>query len=390
MRRATPRPRRTAVAVGVAALLAALWWVVRAPLVETRAVVVPPDIDIDPPALRLRREAAIALATMPDDPWTFAESLAASAPGEAVAAPDCGIDGRPAFDEATVAGIARGPATGPSTRYAGAQARLDAALRTSLDPFDRAVADWLDIGNMRGAAGRDAAVVQQAAVSADPRLYALGVALCQANRSSMPSCAALSIDRWIELDTGNGVPWLAMLERARARGDAATQAVALAHLASATRFDTYRQAAAGAVARRAPQEGPDLAAVDDLARRAAADAALLPAPASGALVSLCHDEAAADAELARTCRSISDTLFAHSDSLAAEDLSGALLLEATGDESRRDAILAERALASSHWSPATGFSECRDIREGLATMARTGQVGEVEALRERMRRFVPP
>jgi len=390
MPRATPHARRTAVAVGVAALLAALWWVVRAPPVETRAVVAPPDIDIDPPALRRRREAAISLATMPDDPWTFAESLAASAPTGAGVAPECGLDGRPTSDEAAAPGAGRTPTTGWSTRQAGARARVDAALRNSLDPFDRAVADWLDVGNMRGAAGRDEAVVQQAVASADPRLYALGVALCQANQTSMPSCAALSLERWIELDAGNGVPWLAMLERAHAQGDAASEATALAQLASATRFDTYRAAAAGVIARRARDDDPDLAAVDDLARRAAADAALLPPPASGALTSLCHDQAGGDPAMARTCRAISDALFAHSDSLAAEDLGGALLLAATGDESRRDAILAERALSTSHWSPATGFSECRDMRDRLATMVRTGQIGEVEALRERMRRFVPP
>ena len=390
MKRPTPRGRRTAGAVGVVALLAASWWVVRAPVIETHAIAPPPDIDIDPPAMRARREAAIALATMPSDPWTFAESLAASAPDEIPVDKDCGIDGRPAFGETGDRGVPRVPTTAASSRFAGAQARIDAALRSSLDPFDRAVADWLDVGGMRGLAGRDEAVVQQAAVSSDARLYALGYGLCHANRPAAPSCAAISLERWIDLDADNGIPWMTMLERARSRGDGQVLATALAHLAAASRFDTYRPAVEGAVARRAPSDEGDLAAVNDLALEAGAEAEVLPAPESSALMAVCRGQGGRDPELARICRSISDTMFAHSDDLSSEFLSGILLLEATGDESRRDSILAERALATSHWSPATGFSECRDMRGRLHNMVRVSRVGEVEALRERARRFVPP
>ncbi len=390
MQHSTPTRRRTAVAVGVVVLLAASWWVVRAPVLETRAVATPPEIDIDPPAMRARRDAAIALATMPSDPWTFAESLAASAPDEIPVDRDCGLEGRPAFGEVDDRGLPHVQTVGPSPRYAGAQARVDAALRSSFDPFDRAVADWLDVGSMRGLAGRDEAVVQQAAVSTDARLYALGYGLCHANRPAAPSCAAISLDRWVELDADNGIPWMTMLERARSRGDGPATMTALAHLAAATRFDTYRQAAAGAVAHRATSDERDLAAVNDLALQAGAEAEVLPAPASSTLMALCRGQGGRDPELTRICRSISDTMFAHSDNLVSEFLSGILLLEATGDESRRDSVLAERALATSHWSPATGFSECRDMRGRLQNMVRASQIGEVEALRERARRFVPP
>lgn len=391
MRRSTPPLGRTAVAVGVAAVLGALWWAVRAPLVEHHAVAAPAEVDIDPPALRVRRNAAIALAMTPDDPWTFAESLAASAPSQMALPEDCGIDARPAFGPAGGRGTARGQAAaGASLRHAGTQARIDAELRTSLDPFERAVADWLDVGNMRGGVGRDEAVVQQATVSADARLYALAVALCHANRAAMPSCGSISLSRWIELDGDNGMPWLSMLEQAHAHGDAQGVDTALAHLASANRFDTYRGAAAGAVAHHATRDEQDLAGVHDLALKAAAEEALLAAPATGALMFECRDQAGADTPRARTCRAISDAMFAHSDSLGGEALAGALLLESTGDESRRDAILAERALAAAHWSPATGFAECRDLRDRLEDMVRVGQVGELQALREQMRSFVPP
>jgi hypothetical protein len=83
-------------------------------------------------------------------------------------------------------------------------------------------------------------------------------------------------------------------------------------------------------------------------------------------------------------------MFAHADTLIAQSISGALLLQTTGDPSRRDFVRAERAVAAARWSPATGFSECHDMRDALSKMVRLGQVGEVEAMRERARQFVAP
>jgi len=83
-------------------------------------------------------------------------------------------------------------------------------------------------------------------------------------------------------------------------------------------------------------------------------------------------------------------MFAHSDNLISQSISGALLFQTTGDASRRELIRAERAVAAAHWSPATGFSECHDMRDQLKKMQRMAQVGEVEALREQTRKFVTP
>lgn len=374
----------------MALLLAAGWWVLRAPAVARHAAAPPPEIDIDPPAMRARREAALALATMPDDPWTFAESLASSAPARAADKEDCGIGRRPSLEPPSDSGQAPIQTGGASAGYAGAQARVDAALRSSADPLDRAVADWLNVGDMRSESGRNEAVVQQAVTTTDPRLYALGYGLCRSSPSRAPSCAAMSLDRWIELDPGNGVPWVQVLGEARARGDAPAVRAAMSQLASATRFDAYPQAAAGAVAARAAKEDADLAAVDDLATRTATGTAAVALPAFGPLVAVCRDRAGGDAELAQMCRAVSDVMFAHSDNLIGQSISGALLLQATGDASRRDFVRAERAVVAARWSPATGFSECRDMRDALKKIVRMGQIGEVEAMRERARQFVAP
>jgi hypothetical protein len=376
--------------VGAALLAAAGWWVLRAPAVEHEAQAPPPDIDIDPPLLRARREAAIALALMPDDPWSIAESMAPSAPASAPGKEACGIDGRPAFSESSDPAQEVAETRGPSAAYANAQARIDAALRASADPLDRAVADWLNVGGMRSESGSEESVVQQAAATTDPRLYALGYGLCHSNRTPAAGCAAVSLDRWIQVDPGNGMPWLTKLQQARSRGDGAGVRAAMSRLAAATRFDVHFASAAAAVASRATQDEADLAAVSDLAGTALAQGSLLPLPPFEPLIRLCRNQAGGDETLARQCVAVSDGMFAHADTLIAQSISGALLLQTTGDPSRRDFVRAERAVAAARWSPATGFSECHDMHDALSKMVRLGQVGEVEAMRERARQFVAP
>jgi hypothetical protein len=67
-----------------------------------------------------------------------------------------------------------------------------------------------------------------------------------------------------------------------------------------------------------------------------------------------------------------------------------LLLQATGDGSRRDFVRDERAGFAAHWSPATGFSPCRSMRDSVKTVVRGAKVGEVEALREQTAKAVTP
>jgi hypothetical protein len=149
-------------------------------------------------------------------------------------------------------------------------------------------------------------------------------------------------------------------------------------------------AAAGAVASRAPKEERDLAAVNELTARAVGELAAVPFPPFQSLTQTCRGQAGGDAQLAQQCHAISDVMFDHADNLISQAISGALLFEATGDASRREVIRAERAVAVARWSPATGFSECHDMRDTLKRIVRSAQVGEVEALREQARKFVTP
>jgi hypothetical protein len=382
---------------GAIALLAVLcaaggWWWLRGPAIERHVVAPPPDVDIDPPEMRARREAAVALATMPDDPWTLAESLTASAPDASAESEreDCGIADGPQFAKTDSTEVAPPLTRAAGARWLAAQARVDAALRASADPLDRATADFVNAGDARSDDGRDDAVIQQAAGTGDPRVFVLGHALCQQSRTPRPACAALTAERWTQVDPGNGMPWIELLGQARARGDDAGVREAMARLAASASFSTRLWGPAGAVAAHLPVDGRDLAAAGDLVTRAIGQAAALPMPAFQPLMDVCRDEAGGDAERARQCRAISDAMYAHSDEMIPFALSGTLWQRTTGDASRRDLIRAERSVATAHWSPGTGLAPCRDLRDQLRQADRKARLGEVEAMREESRKFVPP
>lgn len=385
--------RRTKVIAGVALVAAAtsVWWVLRAPAIERVSVVAPPNPDIDPPALRTRRDAAIALAKMPDDPWTFAESLPSSAPDTDAKKEQCGQDDLPKFrtPDDSNGDVDAVQTKAASPNYGAARSRIAASLLASSDPLDRAVADFLNVDDMRTPAGRIDAVVQRAAGTYDARVYAFAYGLCKSVPEWAASCRSLSAAAWARIDPGNGVPWLEALGQARAQGDAAGVQEAMSHLASASRFDTYTYAASGAVASLGLENEADLAAATEMVVQVLGQSAAVPVPYQ-ALIQTCGNKAAGNEVVLRQCLAISDVMFDHSDTLIARAIGGATLYQATGDASRRDLFRAEQLAFSRHWSPGTGFSECKTLREQAKKVLRSAQIGEVEAQREQGRQFVAP
>lgn len=366
------------------------WWVIRAPAMVRGAVVAPPEIDIDPPGMRARREAALALARAPADPWTFAQSLAPSAPQGVIDRERCGIEDGPQFEQPASQDEPPIQIRAPSPRYTSAQARLDAALRLSAEPLDRAVADLLNIGGLRTPSGSDEAVAQQAAQTSDPRVYALGYGVCHSSVPPAPSCGSISLSGWTRIDPGNGTPWLHLLAQAQSAGDVDGIREAMSLLASATRFETYPLAVAGAVLKRVPEDGADMAAGDDLVTEGLVRGLALAQAPYSPLVQLCKNNASGDEARAQQCLAIGDTLFQHSDSLMALTISGALLFQTKGDASRRDRIHAELASFAAHWSPATGFEPCQYLRDSMKMLRRRVEIGEPAAMREEARRVVTP
>ena len=371
-------------------------WFVLAPARQTAARTEPP-IDIESPAGRARLDAALALARMPDDPWTFAESIpVASAASDATASKArCGEDQAPVFEGAPDAdGVMRNAPVetrAAGVGYLGAMRRIDAALRASADPFDRSVADALNIDDVLTPTGRVDALVQDAVTGSDPRIYALAFGQCERIDGPPPaapaSCGQLDAREWARRDPGNGIPWLNALQQADKSGDQAAQREALQQMASSSRFELHFGAGAAAVARIQVASDADLAAQTNLVVQVTP---LEPIPPFQALTARCRNKAGGDQGVAAVCEGIGEVLFNHSDSMLTRAIGGAIHKQVTDDSTRLDQAHNELRAFSRHWAPATGFSPCNDARQFLKHFVRIGTIGELAAMKEDLRAPMPP
>lgn len=360
-----------------------------------------PSIDIEPPAGRARLEATLALARMPDEPWTLSEaSPAVSAASDAQAdGARCGEDQLAQFGpvvEDADGGVRELPReTKPAgVGYTGAMRRIDAALRSSGDPFDTAVADALNVDDMFTPAARLQALVQDAVSSDDARAYGLAFSICSnapgidglSPETIATSCTRLDPRHWAAVDPGNGVPWLFALAQANKQGDHDAQHEALQNLASASRFDVRFDGAAAAVASLRLPSDADLAAQAELSMRAIP---LGPLPPFQPLTLHCRDKAGGDAAMAATCETIATMLFDHSDALLARAIGGSIHKQLTGDASRLDQAHRESGAAGRRWAAEMVTTPCATERQVLKHMVRVGTVGEVAWMKEVLKESSP-
>jgi hypothetical protein len=372
------------VAAAIALLVVAGWWVVRAPFV-TKAVAAAPDIAIELPPANAKADpgASATLAAAP--------TPAASVPDVSKDTERCGDEQRPEYGVTP-----RGPfqiqvQTKPGgLGYAAAQARIDAALRASADPFDHAVSDMLNVGDSRSPAAAVDAVAQDALASSDPRIYSLAMHACldaDARSGDLiggppppQSCQSLNARQWTSIDPGNGVPWLLVYMNANSAEDAAAKADAMAHLVAATRFDDRPDIAAAAVLRKASPDPNDAAAANDLANRGLWMNHLTFIPRSDCQSALGHDVA-----LTTQCEAVATTMFEHSDSIGLRNRGAWLTFYATGDSSRRDISHAEFERGTAHDKELAMTSQCSQERAQMKELLRVAQVGEVQARQESMK-----
>ena len=375
-------------AVGLALLVAAAGWVIRAPFAE-RPTARPADIDLtqDLPAFHEGVGVATGTTALRTAAGSPAPASTASGAGADSDGAECGSKDGPQFvetevviDGETMSSMRQVKA--PSTRYLAAQARVDAALRASADPFDRAVAEVANVGDMRTPTGVAEAVAQQAVTTTDARVYAVAYGACRAHREDAPSCGALTARHWTELDAGNGVPWLEMLKEARNRGDAAGQQEALARLASATRFDERPHAAVGAVLRRMPTDERDTGAVENMAIQLLGTGQSVQMTA---LLEICRNQAGGNAAVARQCQAISDAMYEQGSSLLFFMISGNLQQQISGDTSRRELAKAEWQRLGAESPLLDETSTCGVAHALRRLMLRSSEIGELAAIRERAR-----
>ncbi len=352
-----------------------------------------PPLDGARPAAAPRREDPALLVAAATAPRSASEVDAAERAR-------CGEDQSPEFapPAADEDGLVRSlpvQTKPPGVGFVGAQRRVEAALRATGDPFDNAVADALNVDNLRSLDDRLATVVQDAVGSDDPRLYELAFSTCDGAPTSAQVatgfrgvavvsdagksvCGRLDPRQWAGHDPGNAAPWLYALEQADARRDKAAQREALQHLAAASRFDVRLGAASAAVARQRLAEA-DLAGQTALAAGIARAEAL---PPFAGVMARCRNIAGGDAEMAATCGRIAALLFDRSDTSMGLLMGGSLHRLISGDASWLDRAHRELRDASRLQADATETASCKMERQMLRRYVRVGEVGELRALRE--------
>ena len=366
--------------IAALALLAAVWLAVR----ERHA---------DVPAAKVDREAAVAaFAPVADagEPTPRARLVVAEVQLRGAGRDPCSLAADPVAaaaasgvgdgNAATRAALERSPAF---KAFEVGVHRIDGALRGSPDPYARAVGIWLNIPRNAQDDGavpepeRRRQLAAMATATSDPRLYALAFRTCRG--SADDGCHALSARRWAELDPGNAVPWIFLLDEATARGDVSGQQEAWFHMAAAKRFEDREFAQLQPIIGSSDDSAGGLMAADALSIMAIGIGAAWPSPA--APWDQCRAAAHVDSNRTQLCERFADLMFKHSDSLVGRALGAGLTKHMTGDTSRSAAVGAEMKLWADAWSRPTEPT-CDALKSRLSRLMRAVAVGPQVAARE--------
>jgi hypothetical protein len=364
-------PKRTSsvlIALLVVASIAALWWQLSSksatPTPSLQAQVTAPTIAISAaPVSSAASAASLAAAILSprtnaaDDP----KCVVKTPPSPRIADADADAN---ASDDATH------PAADP---IAPARAQLLARLRSSTDPYANAVAVWLDVGDADHRAERTRQLAAMAASTRDPRLYSLALRTCWGLVGR--ECQSLSARRWSELDPGNAMPWLLMLDEAAAHGDGSGQQEALFHITQSARLAERNEAPLQPIIDAVSGDADSLVAARALAIEAIGISAAQGGPGG---YTACKLATPADANAWQQCVAMADLLEHRSDSLLARRIGASIDKKLTGNTKASEQVAAQMEdmlaldLASS--------SGCGDLRAKLADMRRIAVDGEASLL----------
>ncbi len=136
---------------------------------------------------------------------------------------------------------------------------MEAALHGSRDCQENE-ACWVTAAQLgaQAAAPYVVSLAQMARQSTDPVAYALAYGACQSPLAQgAADCAAITAQRWAELEPDNGFAWLEVAAAAAQRRDESARAAAIERAADARRFDSHagallRPAAAATTATETP------------------------------------------------------------------------------------------------------------------------------------------
>ena len=304
-----------------------------------------------------------ASAPIPSALLTAAESVLRGAEGQACALPPLAGVASAGSDVAarqTVEG------TQAFKAFAASLHRIDDTLRSSSEPYANAVAIWLNVprndldeGGVPEAERRRQ-LAALAVQTTDPRIYAMAFLTCRG--SSDNGCHALNARRWAQLDTGNAMPWLYLLDDAVRGGDVSSQEEALFQMTASKRMDDRTYAPVPAIGGAAGVSPGDLMAAYALSETAVGIAAAQVQPI-GALTRACKPNSPLDANRAQQCARIADLLFDHSDTPMLRMMGAGMTRRVTGDGGRTSLVSREIDRMTDPAEP--GATSCDRLRRQM-------------------------
>jgi hypothetical protein len=222
--------------------------------------------------------------------------------------------------------------------------------------------------------------------TADPFVYAAALQACtQGNPGDTADhCGMLNLYRWVQLDSGNAAPWMALGSAAQANGDTGALNDAMYHVATSKRVDSYWGTLPHVLMEALPEGESDLARTI-LTVDAWNAQNVLALPVYKVVAQHCGEDQLHDANRRQVCDGIAHVLTERGRSTVDLDMGVALAQKVGWPAARTDALQAERdALASMapQLADAGGVS-CASVqrfRETAELMTQYGELGSYRVL----------
>lgn len=263
-----------------------------------------------------------------------------------------------------------------------ARERILARMRSSPDEFVRAAALLATPGDL---AAKAEALARIATTTSDERLYATAFKLCHGKPwSKQGTCQMIDAARWAQLDPGNAMPMLFLLDAAKSRGDAGALDDALYRVAVSQRNQIDFMGAAAAVVASAPDDEDSTLAAYGLAAELIGIDAAAQLPSFQSVLVSCRGDALKDTNRAQTCAAVAEVLAERSDNVIDRMIGARMGRDLGWPTERSDRIRGEYAAYTADLMPFGSdhnFS-CERMQSELHRVSRIAQLGEVGDLRE--------
>jgi hypothetical protein len=228
-------------------------------------------------------------------------------------------------------------------------------------------------------------LVQLAVGGGDPAVYAIAAGACQTGLSdpvTTGACQRLSLTEWARLDSGNAVPWIAVAEAARTRGDVRAEAVAFAKAAESRKIDNFSESMLSFGLAEVPRDALPVERFS-LTIELVGQEAAWGRPELSEIMRYCSVAAVKQEDVHKECSAIAELLVGPGTTLLYYSIGGKLGDRVGWPAERVRQVAAEKdTLLQLEADMGSSLGSCDSISRVNAFTVERERVGELEALRE--------